>query len=152
MNDGGMSGVDLGRDPLAPVAAAATSGVRQGSVPFVLVEAEAMSGVYQNRQLLGKAPHNDDGSVKVKIPSETGVVLELQNDSGAAVVTMTEEHQLGPGEEISMGISQALFNAVCGGCHGSVSGHELDISVTADALTGASKSIAATNDPQDLGN
>jgi len=59
-------------------------------------------------------------------------VLSLQDASGATIVKMTEEHQLGPGEVISMGIRETmvnaagqtvnLFDAVCGGCHGSVSG------------------------------
>ena len=43
-----------------------------------------------------------------------------------------------------MGVSEALFDVVCAGCHGSVSGSELDIGVSADALTGASKSMAAS--------
>jgi len=55
---------------------------------------------------------------------------------------MGEEHQLGPGERTSMGIRQELFDAACGGCHGSISGRELDIAVTPDALTGASKSAS----------
>jgi hypothetical protein len=44
-----------------------------------------------------------------------------------------------------------LFDAVCGGCHGSVSGHELDISVTPDALTGASSSASQNSDPHNIG-
>src|SRR5438270_582086 len=110
------------------------------------------NGIYQNRTLLGTAPLADDGSVKVKLPSGTGVVLELQDSKGAKLVTMQEEHQLGPGEQISMGVSQKLFDAVCGGCHGSVTGHELDIAVSADALTGASSSASAGSSPTQLGN
>ena len=70
---------------------------------------------------------------------------------------MQEEHQLGPGESIGMGVRQSIvnpagetvhvFDAVCGGCHGSVSGKELDVGVTADALTGASVSLSQTLDP-----
>ncbi|MGE5184299.1 MAG: hypothetical protein ACM31C_19655 [Acidobacteriota bacterium] len=109
------------------------------------------NGIYQNRQLLGSAPLADDGSVRVKVPSGTGVVLELQDGNGKPVVTMAEEHQLGPGEQISMGISQKLFDAVCGGCHGSVSGHELDVVVTPDALTGASASSSQFATPVSIG-
>jgi hypothetical protein len=110
------------------------------------------NGIFQNRTLLGTAPLADDGSVKVKLPSGTGVVLELQDGSGNKIVTMQEEHQLGPGEQISMGVSQKLFDAVCGGCHGSVTGHELDIAVTADALTGASASASVASSPAQIGN
>jgi hypothetical protein len=35
-----------------------------------------------------------------------------------------------------------LFNGVCAGCHGSVSGRELDIAVDVDVLTSASLTLA----------
>lgn len=105
------------------------------------------NGIYQSRSLLGRAQLADDGSVRVQVPSATGVVLELQDDKQNSVVKMTEEHQLGPGEQISMGIVQPLFDAVCAGCHGSVSGHEVDVRVTPDALTGASASLSANKAP-----
>ncbi|HMG21619.1 MAG TPA: hypothetical protein VK607_09895, partial [Kofleriaceae bacterium] len=105
------------------------------------------NGIFESRQLLGTAPLADDGSVRVQLPSQTGVVLELQDDKHNSVVKMTEEHQLGPGEQISMGIIEPLFDAVCAGCHGSVSGHEVDVRVSPDALTGASSSISANKNP-----
>jgi len=98
--------------------------------------------IFESRTLLGKVPLESDGSVKVKLPSATGLVLELQDGSGNAVVTMGEEHQLGPGEQISMGVPRQLFDGVCGGCHGSISAREIDVAVTPDALTGASQSIS----------
>ncbi|MDB4955018.1 MAG: Periplasmic component of the Tol biopolymer transport system-like protein [Myxococcales bacterium] len=110
------------------------------------------NGIFQARTLLGTAPLADDGSVKIQVPSGTGVVFELQDANKQPIITMGEEHQMGPGEQISMGISQKLFDAVCGGCHGSVTGHELDIAVTADALTGASQSLSASAPPTAVGN
>src|SRR5690606_21616607 len=62
------------------------------------------NGIFQMRTLLGKADLRSDGSVRVSVPSGRGVILELQDGSGNPVVTMTEEHQLGPGERISMGV------------------------------------------------
>jgi hypothetical protein len=109
------------------------------------------NGIYQSRTMLGAASLASDGSVRVRLPSATGVILQLADGSGNTVVTMTEEHQLGPGESISMGISQTLFDSVCGGCHGSVTGQELDIAVTADALTGASASMSANSGPATIG-
>ena len=100
-------------------------------------------GIYENRRELGSVPLEDDGSVRVQLPSKTAVVLQLRM-GGTVVATMTEEHQLGPGETISMGIPENLFDAVCAGCHGSVSGSELDVKVTPDALTGASASMSAS--------
>ena len=102
------------------------------------------NGIYENRMMLGRVELAGDGSVRMRLPSKTGVVLELQDKSGGTLVKMGEEHQLGPGERTSMGVRQELFDAVCGGCHGSISGRELDIAVTPDALTNASKSESAS--------
>jgi hypothetical protein len=102
------------------------------------------NGIYESRMMLGRAELAGDGSVRVRLPSKTGVVLELQDASGGTIVRMGEEHQLGPSERVSMGVRQELFNAICGGCHGSVSGRELDVAVTPDALTGASQSASST--------
>lgn len=111
-----------------------------------------LGDIYQDRRLLGRATLADDGSVKVRAPAGTGLILELQDGSGNPVITMKEEHQVGPGEVISMGIDRDLFDSVCGGCHGSVSGSELDVAVTPDALTGASRSLSAGDEPATLGN
>jgi len=138
---------------------------------FLVIESEGMcpagtscprttNGIYQNRTELGRVRLADDGSARVKVPSGTGVVLSLASSSGT-VVKMGEEHQFGPGEVISLGVRETitnaagqevrLFDAVCAGCHGSVSGRELDVSVTADALTGASASASQTAAPQSIG-
>jgi WD40-like Beta Propeller Repeat len=110
------------------------------------------NGIFQMRTLLGKADLRSDGSVRVSVPAGRGIVLELQDGSGKPVVTMGEEHQLGPGERISMGVKAELFDAVCGGCHGSITGRELDIAPTPDALTGASASLSQTANPTSIGN
>lgn len=106
--------------------------------------------IYQKRTLLGRAPLLSDGSVKVRVPASTGIILELQDDSGQPVVTMKEEHQLGPGETITFGVNRTMFDAVCGGCHGSITGNELEATITPDVLTGASQSLAAGEPAADL--
>ncbi len=110
------------------------------------------SDLFSQRTLLGRAPLRADGSVKVEVPGGVPLILALETDSGSTVVTMTEEHQVGPGERVSMGVIQELFDPVCGGCHGSVSGSELDIQVTPDALTGASQSLSASESAVNVGN
>jgi hypothetical protein len=109
-----------------------------------------LGDIYQSRSLLGTAGLADDGSARVRVPAGRGVILELQDGSGNPVVTMREEHQLGPGENITFGIALPLFDAVCGGCHGTVSGREIDVFVTPDALTGASQSQSVDSPPSDL--
>jgi hypothetical protein len=76
--------------------------------------------IYQSRTFLGRAPLAGDGSVKIRAPAGVGLILELQDSSGDPIVTMLEEHQVGPGENITFGIGESLFDAVCGGCHGTV--------------------------------
>ncbi|MDB4969665.1 MAG: Periplasmic component of the Tol biopolymer transport system-like protein [Myxococcales bacterium] len=98
--------------------------------------------VYSNRKELGRAPLASDGSTRLRLPSLTPIILELQDGAGNKLFTMSEEDQLGPGERISRGVPQQFFNSVCGGCHGSVSGKELDIAIDPDALTGASVSLS----------
>jgi len=109
-------------------------------------------GIYQQRTFLGEVPLADDGSVRFLAPAGAPVVLELRDADDRPLVTMGEEHQLGPGEVITLGINAPLFDAVCGGCHGSVTGSELDIAVTPDALTGASESMSARAQPAVPGN
>jgi hypothetical protein len=106
--------------------------------------------IYQDRSLIGRAPLAGDGSVKVRVPAGRGVILELQDDSGTPVVTMREEHQVGPGESITFGVGQPLFDVVCGGCHGTISGREIDVHVTPDALTSASRSLSRDAQPANL--
>jgi hypothetical protein len=139
------------------------------SARYIVVEEEKpcgtpcsrTNGLFESRTMLGRAELESDGSARIRVPSGVGVVLSLQNDSGTTIVKMSEEHQLGPGEVISLGIRQTitnaagkevrLFDAVCGGCHGTVSGRELDVLVTPDALTGASSSLSQNADPTAIG-
>ncbi len=102
---------------------------------------------YEDRMELASVPLQSDGSVKVLLPAHTPLVFELRDENGNALVTMREAHQFGPGEVISMGVVANLFDAVCAGCHGSISGRELDVRVTPDALTGASQSLSLEGPP-----
>jgi hypothetical protein len=106
--------------------------------------------VYSQRTLLGTAPVEADGSLRVTLPSRKPLILELQDGNHSPLFTMKEEHQLGPGETISPGVPRGLFNGVCAGCHGSRSGLEPDVAVTADALTGATVSLSRSLPPKAL--
>jgi hypothetical protein len=106
--------------------------------------------VYQDRAMIGTAGLESDHSIKVDLPSRTPLILELLDGNGNVLFTMREEHQLGPGEFISPGVPRRLFNGVCGGCHGSISGQELDVAITPDSLTGASVSASRDQNPKRL--
>jgi hypothetical protein len=108
--------------------------------------------VFSQRTVLGHVPLRPDKSIKVNLPANKPVILELIDGNGAPVFTMTEEHQVTAGEYTTPGAPRGLFNGICGGCHGSITGAELDVSVTADALTGASVSMSRDADPLFLQN
>ena len=98
-------------------------------------------GTFESWELIGTHALADDGSAFVRVPAGEPVVLELRRGD-TPLLTMTEEHQFGPGEQTSLGISRTFFDGVCGGCHGSIDGPELDVVVDPDALTGASVSLS----------
>ncbi|HEX2549993.1 MAG TPA: hypothetical protein VHK64_00240, partial [Nocardioidaceae bacterium] len=104
--------------------------------------------LYTNRNVLGRASFESDKSLKVLIPAGRPLILEFVDGGGSPVFTMTEEHQVAANEYITPGPPRALFNNICGGCHGSISGSELDVAVSADALTGASVSMSRNLSPK----
>jgi hypothetical protein len=103
---------------------------------------DPMGDPYQDRTSLGSAKFESDKSLKVYVPAGKPLILELIDGKGNSVLTMSEEHQVSPGEYITPGPPRKLFDKICGGCHGSLEGPEVDISVSADALTGASVSLS----------
>jgi hypothetical protein len=54
-----------------------------------------------------------------------------------------EAMQFYPGERSKQSLPRTLFNGVCAGCHGSISGRELDVGVNVDVLTSASRTLAS---------
>jgi hypothetical protein len=78
------------------------------------------------------------------------VRTKLATDSGPADHQQREEMQFYPGEMAHQSFQRHLFNGLCGGCHGSVSGHEIDLAVKPDILTTASQVIARDKSPTDL--
>jgi hypothetical protein len=105
---------------------------------------------YQQLSLKGSANLLSDHSLKALVPAGIPLILEFDDKSGNALFTMTEEHQVTPGEYITPGPPRAVFDNICGGCHGSIDGSELDLAVSADALTGASISLSRFANPVPL--
>ncbi|HXJ21713.1 MAG TPA: hypothetical protein VMT03_15925 [Polyangia bacterium] len=121
-----------------------------GSTPATVTLTGTTIPTYSNRMPLGSASSMSDHSLMTLVPAGVPLILEVDDSSGNALFTMTEEHQVTPGEYITPGPPRAVFNNICGGCHGSISGSELDVAVSADALTGASVSLSRGQIPQQL--
>jgi hypothetical protein len=98
---------------------------------------------YSSLESKGSASLKGDHSLQVLVPAGVPLILEFDDGNGKPLFTMTEEHQVQPSEYITPGPPRAVFNNICGGCHGSISGSELDVAVSADALTGATVSQSA---------
>jgi hypothetical protein len=58
-----------------------------------------------------------------------------------------EQEQYYPGERIQRSVPRRFFNALCGACHGSISGRELDVAVDIDVVSGASVNTARDSEP-----
>lgn len=100
--------------------------------------------LWVKRRLLGIQPTFDDASVGLHVPGGMPFVLALHKDTSGLglIATQKEELQLYPGERARTSFPQRLFNAQCGGCHGSVSGLEVDVHLQPDVLTSASQVAA----------
>ena len=118
--------------------------------------------VFVDYQQLGHVALYDDGSAKIRYPGGHPIVLRATDGAGnvltfpddaafSGTVTQREEMQFYPGERSNQGFRRELFNGMCGGCHGSITGYELDIAVDIDVLTSASKTVAKSKDPTNLG-
>ncbi|MFW6067660.1 MAG: hypothetical protein ACOC97_04920 [Myxococcota bacterium] len=98
-------------------------------------------------------PQYADGSAKFRIPGGRPILLRLTDSGGRPLqfedhplftgeMRQREQMQFYPGERANQSMPRRFFNGLCGGCHGSVSGRELDIAVDVDALTSASRTQA----------
>jgi hypothetical protein len=125
------------------------------------VVTDGLGRFYADRQMRGWVPLEADGSAHVRIRG--GMAMQLLPTDGAGnplsfgadapsstlgtpftgQMIQRETMQFYPGENSRQSIPRNFFNALCGGCHGSVSGREIDIASDVDILTRASPAIDA---------
>lgn len=118
------------------------------------VVSDQFGQVYTRRQLLGVPEVHADGSAAMRVRGGTPIQLEvmakLAGDAEPMPHLQREEMQFYPGEIVRQGFRRALFDGMCGGCHGSVSGKENEVAVNPDILTQASDVTARRRQPTDL--
>ncbi len=126
------------------------------------VRADDFGEVFVDYRMLGHSDVHGDGSAVIRIPGGTPVLLRVTDGSGdplsfpgdhgrfSGEMVQREQMQFYPGERSRQSVPRAFFNGLCGGCHGSVSGRELDVAVDVDVLTGASRTQAAEDGPVDM--
>jgi hypothetical protein len=117
------------------------------------VISDQLGQFYQELRSLGRVPLAEDGSARVQLPGGMPITIALLDrddkplsfgprDPFTGPMRQREEMQYYPGEHIKQSMPRRLFNGVCAGCHGSISGRELDAVVDVDVLTGASQTLA----------
>lgn len=106
--------------------------------------------VFESRIEIGSAPLGTDGSAFLRVPTNRPLILELLDDDGTVLFRMEEETQFGPYENINLGVPEPAYHTLCGVCHGSISGRELDLTIDVDVLTSASLSEARASGIRDL--
>ncbi|RYZ10041.1 MAG: hypothetical protein EOO73_00205 [Myxococcales bacterium] len=118
------------------------------------VTTDAFGQLYSRRQLLGVPDVFADGSAVMRLrggsPIQLELMTQLAGDTEPSAHLQREEMQFYPGEVVRQGFRRELFDGLCGGCHGSVSGMENDVAVNPDILTQASDVVARGKRPTDL--
>jgi hypothetical protein len=104
---------------------------------------------------------NPDGSASFSIQGGLPISLRVTDQGGGPMMFgegapftgemhQREQMQFYPGERSRQSFRRVLFNSMCGGCHGSISGQENEVAVNPDILTQASSVIARDKPLNDL--
>jgi hypothetical protein len=118
------------------------------------VTSDDFGQVYVRRRFLGAPEVYADGSAAMRVRGGAPILLEVLAKLGDEPEPLPhlqrEELQFYPGEIARQGFRQDLFDGLCAGCHGSVTGRENEIAVNPDILTQASDVMARGKKPNDL--
>lgn len=130
------------------------------ALPSAKIISDAFGRMYLDQRLLGGVQAYEDGSAKfrtvggrplsLRLTSKLGAPLRFASGPFTGEMMQREELQFYPGERLGQGFRRELFNGMCGGCHGSISGKELEVAVDFDALTHASETVARDRPPSEL--
>ncbi len=134
---------------------------RISDLPADRVVTDAFGSYYEELRSIGSVMLFHDGSTRIRLPAGRPLVFAPLGASGEPLefapgmpftgrLMQRETEQYSPGERISRSVPRRFFNSLCGGCHGSISGREIEVTPALDVLTGASIDVARTATPHDL--
>jgi hypothetical protein len=130
------------------------AGIKSLSDGGSFVVSDDFGQVYVRRRLLGSVTPLEDGSAHIQVPGGAPLVyapmVQLAGDTSLVRHHQLEQVQFYPGERVNQSFRPTLFNGVCAGCHGAVTGKDADISVNPDILTQASQVAANGTAPVQL--
>jgi hypothetical protein len=143
--DPGVNSVDIYEDlPPTPDVTSLTSGSQY-------ITTDSIGPLYVRRRLIGSTQLLSDGSFHAELPGGVPFVLHLPNTPLSMQHNyprwQREEMEFAPGEQVFQSLSRTFFNNICGQCHGSISGQQVDVAVDPDVLTQASALVSARTAP-----
>ncbi|MBI2374757.1 MAG: hypothetical protein HYV07_12245 [Deltaproteobacteria bacterium] len=131
--------VPLKRELLGPVD---PSRVRNGDPESTLVA----NGITPQKRVVGQVPLEADGSISVKVPSNTPLVIQSLNSVGMALRQEARYYFFAPNEPFTISPSPSETFQTCGACMGAVSGHPKDLFGPANAFSGQANVDALAKD------
>ena len=112
---------------------------------------DAFGQLYVRRQQLGNVPVLSDDSARMAVPGGVPILfeteVELADDGSPVRHQQRESTQFYPGERVRQAFRRELFNGLCAGCHGSISGAEMDGAVKPDVPHASVRRCGAHRDP-----
>ncbi|MBX3185690.1 MAG: hypothetical protein KF819_01695 [Labilithrix sp.] len=115
------------------------------------VVTDAFGRVYVRRRVLGGVPIEPDGSTKFNLPGGLPIVIKLPDTPLSRERNLPrfqrESMMFAPGEYVHQSFKAEFFDALCGQCHGSISGKAIDTALNPDFVTRASATISRDKPP-----
>ena len=115
------------------------------------VVSDAFGRVYVRRRSLGPVALESDGSTRFALPGGLPIVLKLPDTKQSAERKLPrfqrEAMVFAPGEFANQSFRADFFDALCGQCHGSLSGRQVDVALKPDFVTQASATLARNKAP-----
>ncbi len=115
------------------------------------VASDAFGRVYVRRRLLGEVPLERDGSAKFNLPGGLPIVFKLPDTDLSRDRKLPrfqrESMVFAPGEYVHQSFKAEFFDALCGQCHGALSGRAVDVALKPDFVTQASATISRDKPP-----
>jgi hypothetical protein len=110
--------------------------------------------VYVRRRLLGSVPLLPDESAHFQVPGGLPLLIHLPDTDisrkNGYPRWQRETISFAPGEYGHQSFTSGFFNNLCGQCHGSISGQQVDVAVNPDILTQASMVTSTSTPPKNL--
>ncbi|MBI4820717.1 MAG: hypothetical protein HY791_30915 [Deltaproteobacteria bacterium] len=104
------------------------------------------NGITPQKRVVGQVPLEPDGSISVKVPSNTPLVIQSLNSDGMALRQEARYYFFAPNEPFTISPSPSETFQTCGACMGAVSGHPKDLFGPANAFSGQAKVGALAKD------